>query len=58
MQRVAKFMEQGARIVETQQGCFAGRRFGEITDVDDKRRDLAGERLLLAERGHPGAASL
>src|SRR5205085_9603001 len=31
---------------------------GEIADIDDQRRDVAVELLLVAQRGHPGAGAL
>src|SRR5258708_39538289 len=51
-------MEQRARVVEAQQRRLAVRRFDEIADVDDQRADVAGKLLLVAQRGHPGAAAL
>ena len=58
MQRVAEFVEQRARVVERQQRRLARRRLGEIADIEDDRADVAGKFLLVAQRGHPGAAVL
>ena len=55
MQRVAELVEQGAGVVEAEQGGIALR---EVRDVDDDRPDLAGELLLGPEGAHPGAAAL
>ena len=58
VQRVAKFVEQGARVVEGQQRRLARCGLGEIADVEDDRADVADKLLLIAQRRHPGAAML
>ena len=58
VQRMAEFVEQGARVVEAEQRRLAVGGLGEIADIDDVRRDVAGELLLIAQRRHPGAAAL
>ncbi len=55
---MAEFVEQRARVVERQQRRLARRRLGEIADIEDDRPDIAGKLLLVAQRGHPGAAVL
>ena len=55
---MAEFVEQGARVVGRQQRRLALGALGEVHDVDDQRRDFAVQRLLVAQRGHPGAGTL
>ena len=58
VQAVAELVEQGAGIVGRQQRGLGSGALGEIADIDDERRDLAVELLLVAQRGHPGAGAL
>ena len=58
VQRVAEFVEQRARILEAEQRRLAVGGLGKIADIDDERRDIAGELFLIAQGGHPGAAAL
>ena len=58
MEAVAELVEHGSGLVERQQRRLALGRLVEIAGVDDERNDLAAELLLIAERGHPGAAAL
>ena len=58
VQAVAEFVEQRAGVVRRQQRGFAVGALGEIADVDDQRRDVAVELLLVAQRRHPGARTL
>ena len=55
VQPMAEFVEQGPGIVGRQQGWLALGPLGEIADIDDQRRDIAVELLLVPQRGHPGA---
>ena len=48
VQRVAELVEQRARVVEAEQRRLAVRGFGEVADVDDQRRDVAGKLFLVA----------
>jgi hypothetical protein len=57
VQAMAEFVEQRARIIETEQRRTALRGLGKIHHVDDDRPDIAVEFLLRAEAGHPGAAA-
>ena len=57
VQRMAEFVKQGARIVETHETGLPLAGLGEIQDIDDDRPDLAVELLLFAEGTHPGAAT-
>ena len=57
VQAVAELVEQGPRVVRRQQRRLAVGALGEIADIDDQRRDLAVELLLVAQRGHPGAGA-
>ena len=45
VQAVAELVEQRARVVEDEQRRLARRALGEVHDVDDDRRDVAGEPL-------------
>ena len=58
VQRMAELVKQRARILEAQKGRLAVGALGEIHHVDDQRLDVAVEFLLIAQRGHPGAAAL
>src|ERR1700710_1029816 len=58
MQGMAELVEQRARIVEREERRLARRRLGEIPDVQNDRTHVAGQLLLVAEPGHPGAAPL
>ena len=58
VQRVAELVEQGARVVEAQERRLAVGGLGKIRHVDDEGADVAGELFLIAQSGHPGAASL
>ena len=55
---MAELVEQRAGVVERQQSRLAGRRFGEIAHIENDRADVADQLLLVAQRGHPGAAVL
>ncbi len=55
MEAVAEFVKERARLVESQQRRLGP---GEVVVVDDDRRDLAVERLLVAIAAHPGARML
>src|ERR1700739_3416453 len=58
MQAVAELVEQRPRLIRREQRGLALRSLREIADIDDKRRHLAIELLLVAQRGHPGAGTL
>src|SRR5262245_55848635 len=58
MQRMAKFMKERARIVETQEAGQISVAPGKIQNIDDDRLNFAIELLLLAKRIHPSPAAL
>ena len=58
VQRMTELVKQGVRVVVAEQHRLAFGRLGEVADIGDERTDIAGELLLIAQRGHPGAAAL
>src|SRR5437870_4331420 len=55
---MAELVEQRACVVEAQKAGLAAAPLGEVRHIDDQRADVAFELLLVAQRGHPGAAVL
>jgi hypothetical protein len=58
VQRVPELVEEGARVVEREQGRLSAAGLGKVHDVEHQRSLVAVELLLRTKRGHPGAAAL